>query len=274
MRKPGNIFLLAILVGALAAALVYRQFSALQTQMEQATTSGVGRSTVDVVVATEPIPLGAKIEETQVRVVAWPADLEPEGVIRDPKAPVGVTARVSIEKNQPIVQAALLPAGVGLLPTMIDEGMRGMSVRVDEVTGVSGFITPNSRVDVLVAGNPDEGELHGQRSRIVLQNIKVLATGRTIEQKDDKSVEVPTVTLLVSPDDAEKLTLAARYEPVRLALRNYRDEQMVETPGVSTRKLFKGYDDGDGQAAAGSGGPAPYEIDVLLGDKLTRQAVL
>jgi pilus assembly protein CpaB len=274
MRKPGNIFLLAILVGALAAALVYRQFSALQTRMEQATVTGVGRSTVDVVVATEPIPLGAKIQETQVRVVAWPADLEPEGVLRDPKASIGVTTRASIEKNQPIVQTALLPQGVGLLPTMIEEGMRGMSVRVDEVTGVSGFITPNSRVDVLVAGNPEEGELHGQRSRIVLQNIKVLATGRTIEQKEDKAVEVPTVTLLVTPEEAERLTLATRYEPVRLALRNYRDELMVETPGVSTKKLFKGYDDGDGQGPAATGGPVPYEVDVLLGDKLTRQSVL
>lgn len=278
MRKPGNIFLLAIIVGALAAALVYRQVRDLRQQVEQAH-DNVQRATVDVVVANAPIPLGAKIEEHQVRTVAWPADIEPQGAVRDPKLAVGTITRTSIDKNQPIVQAALVPAGAGLLPTMIEVGMRGMSVRVDDVTGVSGFITPNSRVDVLVAGNPDNGE-QGQRSRMVLQNIRVLATGRTVEQKDDKPIEVPTVTLLVSPEEAERLTLATRYEPVRLALRNYRDEGVAHTSGVSTRSLLGGAQLETRVEAPVEAhldvprGPEPYAVDVILGDKLTRQSVL
>src|SRR5207244_6238143 len=79
-----------------------------------------------------------------------------------------------------------------------------------------------------------------QRSKVILQNIRVLATGTSIEQRNDKPVEVPTVTLLVSPEDAEKLTLATRQEPVRLALRNYQDEDVVRTPGISTRALLGG----------------------------------
>ena len=121
--------------------------------------------------------------------------------------------------------------GVGLLPLLITEGMRAMSVKVDSVTGVSGFITPNSRVDVLVAGKPEGGGDEDERSKLILQNVRVLATGKSIEQKDEKPVEVPTVTLLVSPEEAEKLTLATRQEPVRLALRNYRDEEVVRTSG-------------------------------------------
>src|SRR5206468_2579762 len=98
------------------------------------------------------------------------------------------------------------------------------------VTGVSGFITPNSRVDVVVSGNP--GGENDLLSKVVLQNIRVLAIGTSIEQRDNKPVEVPTVTLLVTPQDAEKLTIATRQEPVRLALRNYRDEEAVQTTGV------------------------------------------
>src|SRR5262249_11138666 len=147
-----------------------------------------------------------------------------------------------------------------------------MSVRVDPVTGVSGFITPNSRVDVVISGTP-EGE-QDQRGKVVLQNVKVLAIGKTIEQKDEKPVEVPTVTLLVAPEDAERLTLATRYEPVRLALRNYRDEEVVRTSGIVTRALFQG--DGHPPVAVQGKpqkvkGPAPYSVEILLGEKLTRQ---
>ena len=139
---------------------------------------------------------------------------------------------------------------------------------------LSGFITPNSRVDVVIAGTPEGSQ--EQRSKVVLQNIKVLAIGKLVEQRDNKPVEVPTVTLLVSPEDAERLTLAATFSPVRLALRNYRDEQIVHTQGILTRALF----DGNGRPAtavvAGGKAPAPrraapYSVEILLGEKLTRQ---
>src|SRR5207247_3085113 len=123
---------------------------------------------------------------------------------------------------------------------------------------------PLSHVDVIIAGQP-EGD-SDQKSKVVLQNVKVLATGKSIEQKDGKPVEVPTVTLLVSPEDGERLTLATRYEPVRLALRNYRDEEVVRTAGVATKALFQG----DGQPVTVQGkpqkakGPAPYSVEILL----------
>ena len=277
MRRPGNMLLLAIVVGALAAALVYRHLRQLSSEVEMA--RHATPNTVDVVVASETIPVGSRIAENQVRVVPWPDSIKPDGAITDPKTVVNSVARVTIERNQPLSQAQLLGQGADVLPLMIPDGMRAMSVRVDDVTGVSGFITPNSRVDVLVAGAPEGGEGNqGQRSKLVLQDIRVLAIGKSIAQTQDKPVEVPTVTLLVTPEEAEKLTLATRYEPVRLALRNYSDNQLVGTPGLSTGTLF-GVPPRPPEAPAGpmaaTAPPPPrrprYSVEVLLGEKLTRQ---
>ncbi len=271
MRKPGTIFLLAVMLGALSAAMVYRYLRAQQQAIETARRAA-GGATTELVVANDTIPIGARIEASQVRSVRWPVDLVPEGAVRAPEGVIGSVARTMVERNQPLVQAHLIQQGAGLLPLLITEGMRGMSVKVDSVTGVSGFITPNSRVDVLVAGSPD-GHGDEERSKLILQNIRVLATGKSIEQRDEKPVEVPTVTLLVSPEDAEKLTLAARQEPVRLALRNYRDEDLVSTPGMTTKALFEG----GARASAPTRDARPartLSVEVVLGEKVTRQPVL
>jgi len=274
MRRPGTIFLFAIVIGALCSALVYRNLSGQRADIEAARRA-MELGTVDVLVASQPISIGGRIDAGAVKTVRWPADIQPEGAVRDSSAVVGRIARTGIDKNQPIVESQLVNEGTGLLPLLITEGMRGISVRVDDVTGVSGFITPNSRVDVLVSGtdNVENGE---QKSKVILQNVKVLAIGRSIEQKDNKPVEVPTVTLLVTPQDAEKLTLAARQDPVRLALRNYRDEEFVGTPGMTQKALF-GYAPPPPAAvspvhvAARKPPPPRYVVDVLLGTKVMRQ---
>jgi pilus assembly protein CpaB len=273
MERPGIIFLLSIVLGALFAALVYRYLREQQSQVELARLSAKG-ATVEVVVAEKPIPVGTRIEAEQLRVAKWPVELEPQGAVRSVDQAAGSIARVSIERNQPLQQAILVPKGAGLLPLLITDGMRGMSVRVDTVTGVSGFITPNSRVDVLVSGTPNAGEGESdQKGKVILQNVRVLATGTEIEQKDEKPQEHPTVTLLVSPEDAEKLTVATRQEAVRLALRNYRDEEVVPTAGVTTRTLFQ--PDPGAKGGTPTKGPQPKAtggaVQVLLGDKVTRQ---
>jgi pilus assembly protein CpaB len=274
MRKPGTILMLAVILGALVAAWVYNRLRQQERAIEVARRAAAGAS-IDLVVANASIPLGSRIEANQVRLARWPADVEPEGAIRTLEAVVGNVVRTTVEKNQPLLQSQLIPDGAGLLPLLIAEGMRAMSVKVDGVTGVSGFITPNSRVDVLVSGTPDGSDDRAQRSKVILQNVRVLATGKSIEQKDEKPVEVPTVTLLVSPEDAEKLTLATRQEPVSLALRNYRDQELVRTAGVSTAELFgHGRAPGVPMRASSPRADSPgYSVEVLLGDKSTRQAV-
>src|SRR5262245_43470659 len=172
MRKPGNLLILAIVIGALGAALVYRQLASLRSQIE--TARHVPNSTVDVVVASETIPLGTRIQSKWVKVVPWPRDIAPEGAIADPKDVIDAVARVTIDKNQPLNQSQLLTGNAGLLPSMIPEGMRAMSVKVDDVTGVSGFITPNSRVDVLVAGAAGEGEGNQERSEERTSEVEAL----------------------------------------------------------------------------------------------------
>src|SRR5262245_45290868 len=276
MKKPGTILLMAVILGALVSAWVYNLVRSKDRQLEAARRSASG-DTIELVVAASEIPIGARIEAAQVRTTRWPMDAEPEGAVKKVDEVVGQVARTTIEKNRPVVASQLVGQGVGLLPMLITEGMRAMSVKVDSVTGVSGFITPNSRVDVLVAGKPEGRGNDEERSKLILQNVRVLATGKSIEQQDEKPVEVPTVTLLVSPEEAEKLTLATRQEPVRLALRNFRDEEVVRTSGMSTSALFANAvpavvtktDTGVVRRA-----PAPeYSVEVFLGDKSTRQAL-
>src|SRR5437867_3257167 len=270
MHKPTNMFLLATIVGALSAALAYRHLSQLRTDIEAARIAAA-HATVGVVVASQTVPVGTSIERAALKIVPWPKEFQPDGAVHEVDAVVGKLARATIEKNQPLAESLVVAQGTGLMPLLISEGMRAMSVKVDNVTGVSGFITPSSRVDVLVSGNPDGGSQE-QRSKVILQNIRVLATGTSIEQRNDKPVEVPTVTLLVSPEDAEKLTLATRQEPVRLALRNYQDEDVVRTPGISTRALLGG-EGTPVQATADTGEHvAPrYAVEILRGEQLTLQ---
>ncbi len=274
MKKPGTILLMAVVLGALVSAWVYNLIRSKERQVEAARRAAAG-DTIELVVAAQEIPIGARIEASHVRTTRWPLDAEPEGAIKKPEEAVGQIARTTIEKNRPVVGTQLVSQGVGLLPMLITEGMRAMSVKVDGVTGVSGFITPNSRVDVLVAGKPEGRSDDEERSKLILQNVRVLATGKSIEQQDEKPVEVPTVTLLVSPEEAEKLTLATRQEPVRLALRNFRDEEVVRTSGMSTTALFANAapivktSTGVVRRAPNPG----YSVEVYLGDKSTRQSV-
>src|SRR5207253_2239128 len=264
MRKPANIFLLAIIVGALSAAMIYRHLKSMNMEVEAARAAGQHPVT-DVVVARDTISIGTRITPDNLKLVTWPADAQPDGSVHDPQDVVGSIARTTIGKNQPVARTQLIAQGAGLLPLMIDEGMRAMSVKVDSVTGVSGFITPNSHVDVIVAAT--RGEKNDMRSRVIMQNIRVLATGTIIEQKDEKPVEVPTVTL----------TLATRYDSVRLALRNYRDEELVQTTGTSAAAMF--HDEppagpvalASNQDTSGSCVPTGPTVEVFLGEKLVLQ---
>jgi len=274
MKKPGTILLMAVVLGALVSAWVYNLIRSKERQVEAARAAAAG-DTIELVVAAQEIPIGARIEASHVRTTRWPLDAQPEGALRKPEEAVGQIARVTIDKNRPVVGTELVAQGVGLLPMLITEGMRAMSVKVDGVTGVSGFITPNSRVDVLVAGKPEGRTDDEERSKLILQNVRVLATGKSIEQQDEKPVEVPTVTLLVSPEEAEKLTLATKQEPVRLALRNFRDEEVVRTSGMSTTALFANVapvvktSEGVVRHAVNPG----YSVEVYLGDRSTRQTI-
>src|SRR6267142_1136587 len=195
----------ALLFGLLAAVSVSRYLSSAQ-----AYTKNLNR----VAVAKVAIPLGSKILPEQVTMVQFPKESTPDGTFESPEKLAGRVAVVNIAPREPITESRLAPEGTaGGLSAVIPEGYRAMTVKVDDVVGISGFIMPGTLVDVVVVMTPTEptaGQT-GPISKIVLQNIKVLANGQNIDkpenQRDANSVKA--VTLLVTPEQAEKLALAA-----------------------------------------------------------------
>ena len=194
-----------------------------------------------VVVASRPLPVGATIGRDEVKLRDVPENLFPAGAFSRLEDVVDRPVISPIQPDEPVVEARLAGkgSGIGLAP-LIPPGMRAMSMRVNDVVGVAGFILPGMRVDVLVTGKP-EGQVDTV-TRTVLQNVGVLSAGQTI-QTDGKSqsIQVPVVTLLVSPQDAEALTLANNDGHIQLVLRNSADEKPVATSGSRLHDLYGGF---------------------------------
>lgn len=276
MRRPANIFLLAVVIAAIGAAFVYRYLRWQQEELERARALSVG-DVASVAVAAAPIEIGTRLKPEHIKLVKWPKEATPPGSTEQPEAVVGKVARIGIRLNQPFNVNDLTTESAGILPMMIEDGMRAVSVKVDKVTGVSGFITPNSRVDVVATATVEQGESKREyHSRVIVQNVRVLATGTHIEQQEGGAVEVPTVTLLITPEEAEKLAVV-RKEPVVLALRGYRDADNIATQGMSIEKLFlqKNGSAAKPRSAAPTAAAAPQRrgpsVEVLLGETRTRQ---
>jgi pilus assembly protein CpaB len=225
--------LLALCSGGLAAYL------ALRYLREQATPLMAAEpKKVDIVVAARSLPVGAVIGDQDVKIVGWPGDAVPSGYLRSTQDAVGRGVITAVAENEPLLGAKVSTkeAGGGL-PIIIKDGMRAMSVRVDEVIGVAGFVLPGTHVDVLLT--LDKGENRSQSTtRTILQNVQTLAAGQTVQRdKEGKAQTVSVVTLLVSPEDAELLTLAAKEGRLQLALRNTLDTVPVATGGARADQL-------------------------------------
>ena len=225
----------AIVCGLLAVMLITRYISSLQTFQKDLN---------NVVIASGEIPLGAKIVAEQLTLAPIPNGSAPDGVFRKLDEVVGRVAVTPIGLREPITKMKLAPEGTGAgLQAVIPEGYRAMTVRVDNIIGVSGFVMPGSYVDVVavivpVAQNANQGPI----SKIVLQNIKVLASGAKIDSPQDQRqpTDVSAVTLLVTPEQAEKLVLAANEGKLQLVMRNYGDQEDTQTPGANKATLLTG----------------------------------
>jgi pilus assembly protein CpaB len=234
-NRVGVILVLALLSAVAAAYLAFRFLrEPAATTVESRTTSAVS-----VVVAARDMPLGTVLSTPDVKVVDWPAAALPEGYSASPAEVVGRGILTQVRMNEPLLSTklALAEAGGGL-PIVIPEGKRGLSVQVDNVSGVAGFILPGTRVDVVVTLD-QLAQYDEPVAQIVLQNIQVLTAGQTIERTvQGEPITVQEVTLLVTPEEAERLTLASTKGRIRLALRNTLDLAEVETPGVRTTQLI------------------------------------
>ena len=222
---------LALALGFFASVYVYRNL--------QSKTGSGAESGVDVIVAANDLQVGAKVEEHDIKVIKVPGADLPPGAPRRRADVIGHGVIVPISKGEFILPNRLAGENAGSgLPSLIPPGMRAVSVRVNEVVSVAGFVTPGTRVDVLLTGTPGGGE---QQTTTVLQNVAVLASGHTLERTATGEAQTTAViTLLVSPDDAQRLTLASSEGHIQLALRNPLDTKQDEVPSSNSRGLYRG----------------------------------
>jgi pilus assembly protein CpaB len=228
----------AVFFGLIAA---YGIFNFLRQQRQAA--EALRTQTQDVVIAAKDIPAGSTIAEAMlkdgtVRAIKWPKASVPAGVFGTPTEVIGKVNRVKIMANEPILESRLSGDGAGLT-VRLEPGKRAMAVRVDEIIGVSGFIVPDDRVDVIVTTTPPGVTTNDARlSKIVLQNKRVLSVAQSTEQKDGKPQVARSITLEVSPEEAEKLSLAYQEGPIVLALRGVGDETEPKTIGSNKNDLL------------------------------------
>ena len=193
-----------------------------------------------VVVAATDLDIGAELRREDIRVIDWPANAVPANAISDPKEVIGRGIVLPMIQNEPILpmKLASTEAGSGL-PPAIPPGLRAVSVRVNEVIGVAGYVLPGTRVDVVATVSPS-GNGADMTSKVILTNVQVLAAGTKIERDTDRNKPMPVsvVTLLVDPEEAERLTLASTEGKIQLALRNPLDKTMPATHGIRPAALF------------------------------------
>ena len=229
----------------LAGALVFGLVAAVAASRYLSSAQAYGKDLNRVVVAKVAIPVGTKIIAEQVMAVQFSKESTPDGVFESVEKLVGRVAVVNIAPREPVTESRLAPEGTaGGLSAVIPEGYRAMTVKVDDVVGISGFIMPGTLVDIVVVIVPNDNGALAQDpiSKIVLQNIKVLANGQNIDKPESEreANSVKAVTLLVTPEEAEKLALASSEGKLQLVMRSQIDQGDEQTPGVNKRGLLSG----------------------------------
>lgn len=233
-------FLIVLVVSLLFALVVSSVFYQVLVRARSAPAPAAEPAEMrDLVVAAKPLPVGATIKPDDVKVVKVPVAHFPKGGASRVEEVIDRPVVSNILLDEPVHLGRLAERGSGLgLAPIIPEGMRAVSIRVDQVVGVSGFVLPGMRVDVLLTGNPPDAE--GKMTVTVLQNIQVLSADQKIEpDARGQAINATTVTLLVTPRQAEVLTLAANEGRVQLVLRNGTDQQLAKTEGMTTAELYR-----------------------------------
>lgn len=235
MRKKRTrvVLLLAILSGSVAAWSALRYLQDRPTPLMAANPT----STQPVIVATRDLELGAKLTAEDVQILDWPGEALPAGFVTTAEEVIGRSLVRDVQMNEPILTLKLADTGLhGLIP-LIPAGKRAISVKVDEVVGVAGFVTPQTRVDVILIMQPPGSQ--ESISKVILQNINALAANQQITENEQGQPMVSTVvTVLVTPEEAEKLALAANQGRIQMALRNTLDLDTISTNGERSSQLF------------------------------------
>lgn len=237
MRRPLIFVVLSLVAASSMALVVYSALHRRDLDVARATAQSLY-----VAVAARDLPIGTKIDQSDIKMARWSRDSIPPGAFTDPSGPTNRITRGGFVENEPIIADRLFGGdqSSGAMPLLIPKGMRAMSVAVDEVSDIAGFVEPHARVDVVASMALGGTSGNQPFAKIVLQNVEVLAVAQQMENGGaDKPQIVRVVTLLVSPADAERLTLASHEGALRLAMRNFTDQAIVATGGAQVEQILR-----------------------------------
>ncbi len=234
----GTIFLVAAVVAGLVATFAIHRYVIVKTTVPVAATR-------QVFIATADISPGTPISGTAVKAVTWPQAVIPPKSASTLREIEGRVVKVPISQGNPVLTTMLAPEGTAAgLSGILDDGKRALTVKVDEVAGVAGFLHPGDHVDVLMDLAMKVEGRQEHFSKTILHDIPILTTGQIWEQKgNEKPMVVNTVTLELTPENAEVLNLASNEGRIRLALRNRNNKTIAQTQGVTTSTLIGGMTD-------------------------------
>ena len=224
------VIILAIAFAAVASGLTYMY---LKTEAEQR-----GLEVEPVVVATKDLTFGENLEPDDMKIAMFPRGSVPKGSYAVEDSLLGQVTKVFLMENEPILDSKLSSKGGGL-SLLIEPTKRASSIQVDKVSGVSGFILPGDRVDVILTVN-QPGSSREAIAKTILQNVEILAAGEKTQQKGNKVITVQAVTLLVDPEGAQDLALASSEGKLHLALRNPTDDEILAVDPVTKTGILKG----------------------------------
>jgi pilus assembly protein CpaB len=230
-----SVLVFAFVVAAGASLLLYRLMAARVPAKANAPTQ-------KVILAAHNLEVGAMIKDSDLKAGDWSGPL-PLNAITKKEDVVGRGVVSTVYDGEPILESRLAPKGAGAgLPSMIPPGMRAVALHVNDVVGVAGFVVAGMRVDILISGNPPQGNgSQGTITKTLLQNIEVLSAGQEFKKDvEGKPISVGVINVLVTPQQAEILSLASNQTTIQLVLRNPLDTQVAKTSGAGVQQLFGG----------------------------------
>ncbi|MEM7411138.1 MAG: Flp pilus assembly protein CpaB [Myxococcota bacterium] len=230
-NRRAVLFLVLAVVLGLGAAFMARNW--LESQTQQSPT--YARTATPVVAMRNDVPAGSVLAAADLITVDWPLGFVPQGTFDSLDRLEGRVLRRALASGEPVLESALLPKGSpGGLVSMIDPSLRAISVKVDPVVGVAGFVVPGSRVDVITTLRRLDRDNPMPYSKVILQNVKVLAIDQKVEAFGSRDPEpAQVVTLEVNTEQAELLTYAVHEGKLQLALRHPKSDEVVNTPSVT-----------------------------------------
>lgn len=224
-----SVILFAFIVSAIASFGLYKVVTSRMDANKSAPTT-------PIVAASKDLGLGTLLKAEDIKMVDWPGDVPPQA-IRKPEDAIGRGIVGNMVAGEPILESRLAMRGAGAgMAAMIPKGMRAMAVRVNEIVGVAGFVVPGMRVDLIINAVPPTGAPanSGNMAKILLQNIEILSAGQNIQKDaEGKPIPVPVINILVTPDQAEMLSLVTNDARIQLVLRNPMDTEVAVTQGTS-----------------------------------------